>query len=47
MYHNILVAIDDSTSMQAFHEAVNLSKVHQAKKFINNKSHDLLTQKMS
>ncbi|HHF7372492.1 universal stress protein [Legionella bozemanae] len=32
MYHNILVAIDDSTtSMQAFHEAINLSKVHQAK----------------
>ncbi|AWN73597.1 universal stress protein [Legionella anisa] len=32
MYHNILVAIDDSTtSMQAFHEAIKLSKVHQAK----------------
>ncbi|STO24025.1 universal stress protein [Fluoribacter gormanii] len=32
MYQNILVAIGDSdTSMQAFQEAIKLSKVHQAK----------------
>ncbi|CAM3050302.1 universal stress protein [Legionella steigerwaltii] len=32
MYQNILVALDDSdTSMRAFHEAIELSKVHQAK----------------
>ncbi|QMT59485.1 MULTISPECIES: universal stress protein [unclassified Legionella] len=32
MYKNIIVAIDDSdTSMQAFEEAIKLSKVHQAK----------------
>ncbi len=31
MYQNILVAVDDSdTSMQAFYEAIKLSKVHQA-----------------